>query len=164
MASGWLFGTPLPGRFPAHPQPRPVDRHHREAQRPGASLGGSLIDFGFDIGGPIIKNRLFFYAGFAPNYNRYDYQRILRARTDKLYDPTVIGPAPTPTPTPATPTAPSPATQWLAAANPALCALQVDRLPHRDIDSRYWRQLQLKSLWLYQGMARSACASTTTTR
>ncbi|MGE0549104.1 MAG: TonB-dependent receptor [Kofleriaceae bacterium] len=39
-------------------------------------------DFGFDLGGPIIKDHLWFYLGFAPQLGRTDYTRITKRQTD----------------------------------------------------------------------------------
>ncbi|HVK85577.1 MAG TPA: TonB-dependent receptor [Kofleriaceae bacterium] len=39
-------------------------------------------DFGFDLGGPLIPNRLFFYVGFAPQLARTNYTRIVKRQTD----------------------------------------------------------------------------------
>ncbi len=39
-------------------------------------------DFGFELGGPIVKDRLWFYAGLAPHIRRDDVDRITKTRTD----------------------------------------------------------------------------------
>ncbi|CAN5919762.1 hypothetical protein BH11MYX3_BH11MYX3_17390 [soil metagenome] len=39
-------------------------------------------DFGFDLGGPIIKDKLFFYVGFAPQLSRTNYTRVTKRQTD----------------------------------------------------------------------------------
>ncbi len=39
-------------------------------------------DFGVGLGGPVIKDRLFFYVGLAPQLSRTDYTRITRRQTD----------------------------------------------------------------------------------
>jgi Carboxypeptidase regulatory-like domain len=40
------------------------------------------LDFGAELGGPILKDRLWFYAGFSPNYQSQNFDRIIRAQTD----------------------------------------------------------------------------------
>src|SRR5690606_31593653 len=46
-------------------------------------------DFGFELGGPIIKDKLWFYVGFAPAFSQADYTRTTKRRTDcrTLADP-----------------------------------------------------------------------------
>lgn len=39
----------------------------------------NLGDFGFDLGGPILKDKLWFYAGVAPSFNRIKVDRQLNA-------------------------------------------------------------------------------------
>ena len=39
-------------------------------------------DFGFDLGGPIIQDKLFFYIGFAPQLSRTNYTRVTKRQTD----------------------------------------------------------------------------------
>ena len=38
------------------------------------------IDFGADVGGPLVKDKLWFYVGFAPTYNEYENDTVLRTR------------------------------------------------------------------------------------
>ncbi len=40
------------------------------------------LNFGFDLGGPIIKDKLWFYVGFAPRLIAVDVDKITRRRTD----------------------------------------------------------------------------------
>lgn len=40
------------------------------------------LDFGFDLGGPIIKDKLWFYLGFAPQVSQTDITRMIQRRTD----------------------------------------------------------------------------------
>jgi outer membrane receptor protein involved in Fe transport len=41
------------------------------------------IDFGFELGGPIIEDRLWFFVGFAPVIDRTQVSRIVRTRVDR---------------------------------------------------------------------------------
>ena len=40
------------------------------------------LDFGAELGGPIIKDRLWFYAGFAPQILSLDIDRVIQAQTN----------------------------------------------------------------------------------
>ncbi|MBF5044575.1 TonB-dependent receptor [Aggregicoccus sp. 17bor-14] len=40
----------------------------------------NLGDFGAELGGPILKDKLWFYAGFAPSFTRYSNERNVNAR------------------------------------------------------------------------------------
>jgi len=42
------------------------------------------LDFGFDLGGPIIKDKLWFYVGFAPQVNSATVSRIVGTRVDRM--------------------------------------------------------------------------------
>ena len=39
-------------------------------------------DFGFDLGGPIVKDKVWFYVGFSPRLQRSNVDRITKRRTD----------------------------------------------------------------------------------
>jgi outer membrane receptor protein involved in Fe transport len=39
-------------------------------------------DFGFDLGGPIVKDKVWFYVGFSPRFQRNNVDRITKRRTD----------------------------------------------------------------------------------
>ena len=39
-------------------------------------------DFGFEMGGPIVKDKLWFFVGFAPAFSRVDVNRITKRQTD----------------------------------------------------------------------------------
>jgi len=41
------------------------------------------VDFGFDVGGPIIKDKLWFYVGFAPFIQRQTVTRFVGTRVDR---------------------------------------------------------------------------------
>jgi hypothetical protein len=42
------------------------------------------LDFGFDIGGPIVKDKVWFYVGFAPFVNSNTVTRIVGTRVDRM--------------------------------------------------------------------------------
>jgi outer membrane receptor protein involved in Fe transport len=44
---------------------------------------GAEADFGFDVGGPIIKDKLWFYLGFAPAINSVTRARVVGTRVDR---------------------------------------------------------------------------------
>ncbi len=39
-------------------------------------------DFGFEMGGPIVKDKLWFYVGFAPAFSKVDITRTVKSQTD----------------------------------------------------------------------------------
>jgi hypothetical protein len=41
------------------------------------------FDFGFELGGPIIKDRVWFYVGFAPTVQQRNIDRIVQTRVDR---------------------------------------------------------------------------------
>ncbi len=43
---------------------------------------GYDADFGFELGGPIIKDKLWFYVGFAPAFSQVNYTRTTKRQTD----------------------------------------------------------------------------------
>lgn len=53
--------------------------------RGGGGPGGldyldHAVDFGFDVGGPLWKDRIWLYLGFAPSLHTQSYQRLIRTR------------------------------------------------------------------------------------
>ncbi len=45
---------------------------------------GTELDFGFDLGGPIVKDKVWFYVGFAPVINQTKVQRIASTQVDRM--------------------------------------------------------------------------------
>ncbi|MFB1482761.1 TonB-dependent receptor domain-containing protein [Corallococcus sp. RDP092CA] len=45
----------------------------------GLNALSNLGDFGATLGGPILKDKLWFFAGFAPSFQRYEHTRALNA-------------------------------------------------------------------------------------
>jgi hypothetical protein len=75
---GSVFGTITPGFLAKRGQSTPVNASSIDVESNRAYSG----DFGVELGGPIIKDRLFFYVGFAPQLARTDYTRITKRQTD----------------------------------------------------------------------------------
>ena len=77
---GSLFGNISPGAL--SPAANVVGRDAEAiAVRPAQSKEYQT-DFGFDLGGPIVKDRLFFYVGFAPVINHFVDERYYQALTE----------------------------------------------------------------------------------
>ncbi|HEY5921876.1 MAG TPA: carboxypeptidase regulatory-like domain-containing protein [Kofleriaceae bacterium] len=75
---GSVFGTWQPSFLTAETERTP---------RNAASLDvtadiGYRADFGFELGGPIVKDRLWFYVGFAPAFVQIDYTRETKRQKD----------------------------------------------------------------------------------
>ncbi|MCU1278025.1 MAG: hypothetical protein JWM53_1571, partial [bacterium] len=69
----WFYVTPL--QLQVH-----------QVARSGEAIAGRTqqkfaMDFGFDLGGPIVKDKVWFYAGFAPTFTSFETARSLRTRT-----------------------------------------------------------------------------------
>jgi len=75
---GSVFGTISPGFLAKRGQSTPVNASSIDVEANRAYAA----DFGVELGGPIIKDRLFFYVGFAPQLARTDYTRITKRQTD----------------------------------------------------------------------------------
>ncbi|MGE3544113.1 MAG: TonB-dependent receptor [Kofleriaceae bacterium] len=81
---GSVFGSLQPGAFTAA---REVSARNAASIDTTANLAYDA-DFGFELGGPIIKDRLWFFVGFAPTFNKIDVTRTTKRQTDcrKLQD------------------------------------------------------------------------------
>lgn len=52
----------------------------------GRSLNDGELDIGAEVGGPIVRDKLFFWAGFAPQYRFSHFERSVEARVDSNGD------------------------------------------------------------------------------
>ncbi|WP_199746973.1 TonB-dependent receptor [Corallococcus sp. AB049A] len=54
----------------------------------GLNALSNMGDFGATLGGPILKDKLWFFAGFAPSFQRYEHTRALNAfQLEAPFDP-----------------------------------------------------------------------------
>ncbi|MCE9571884.1 MAG: TonB-dependent receptor [Deltaproteobacteria bacterium] len=75
---GSVFASIEPGQLVAQ-----TIRTPREATAIDAKYDlGYSADFGFDLGGPIIKDKVWFYVGAAPTFIRSDFTRTVSRNTD----------------------------------------------------------------------------------
>ena len=75
---GSIFGTWQPGQLTAATKVSPVNATSIDTT-PNTAY---YADFGFELGGPIIKDKLWFYVGFAPQFNQTDVTRTVKSQTD----------------------------------------------------------------------------------
>ncbi len=75
---GSVFGTLSPGVLTANRQTTPTNAASIDLVGDRAYNA----DFGAEVGGPLIKDRLWFYAGLAPQLSRTDLTRITKRQTD----------------------------------------------------------------------------------
>jgi Carboxypeptidase regulatory-like domain/TonB dependent receptor len=72
---GSVFGTWTPGFL--RPESKAVGRDAEALSLQAVQADSYLADLGFEVGGPILKDRLWFYVGFSPGFESTRYQRVL---------------------------------------------------------------------------------------
>ncbi|MFN0249243.1 MAG: TonB-dependent receptor domain-containing protein [Kofleriaceae bacterium] len=75
---GSVFGYWQPGMLTAAVERTPVNAGSLDVK---GDVGYDL-DFGIELGGPIIKDKLWFYVGIAPQFGRTDITRDTKRQTD----------------------------------------------------------------------------------
>ncbi len=75
---GSVFGYWQPGQLTAEAERTRVNATSLDLQ----GNVGYRADFGIEIGGPIIKDKLWFFVGIAPQFQRVDYTRDTKRQTD----------------------------------------------------------------------------------
>ena len=75
---GSVFGTFQPGFLTRRAQSTPVNASSIDV----TSNRAYDADFGFEVGGPIIRDFLWFYVGMSPTLARTDYTRTTKSQTD----------------------------------------------------------------------------------
>ena len=75
---GSVFGTYTPGFLTRRGVSTPVNASSIDVE----SNRAYAMDFGAEVSGPIIEDKLFFFAGFAPQLSSTDYTRITKRQTD----------------------------------------------------------------------------------
>ena len=75
---GSVFTTFQPGFLTAAARSTPVNASSIDA------VGNNAYnaDVGFELGGPILRDRLWFFVGFAPQFNKIDVTRTTKRQTD----------------------------------------------------------------------------------
>jgi hypothetical protein len=74
---GSVFGYFTPGVL--RPDPKAIGRDAEALSRQVVEKDSYTADLGFEVGGPILKDRLWFYVGFSPGIEQTRTQRVLTA-------------------------------------------------------------------------------------
>jgi len=85
---GSIWGNLTPGFFTPS-TPGTFSNGQAVASQSTPYKGSYAADFGLEVGGPIVKDKLWFYAGFAPQYNYNVRTKYYQSRT--LCNPTAPG-------------------------------------------------------------------------
>lgn len=75
---GTVFGMWTPSSFYGTPK----GEKRVSSVLTGRTDPGNDLNFGFEVGGPLVKNKLFFWAGFAPRLESSSFQRQTLALVD----------------------------------------------------------------------------------
>ncbi len=75
---GSVFGYFQPGQLTYQSESTPVNASSIDL----AADQAYEADFGFEVGGPIIKDKLWFFVGFAPQFAKTDFTRITKSQRD----------------------------------------------------------------------------------
>jgi hypothetical protein len=75
---GSVFGYISPGQLIAQRERTPTQSSAIDAE----TNTDYEADFGFEVGGPIIKDRVWFYVGFVPAFTKIDTTRRVKRHTD----------------------------------------------------------------------------------
>jgi outer membrane receptor protein involved in Fe transport len=78
QVKGSVFGTFQPGILTAAARTTPINSSSIDA----VANNAYIADVGFELGGPIIKDRLWYFVGFAPQLSRTDVTRTTKRQTD----------------------------------------------------------------------------------
>jgi len=75
---GSVFGYFQPGQLTYQSESTPINAASIDIVGDNAYQA----DFGFELGGPIIKDKLWFFVGFAPQFSKTDFTRTTKSQRD----------------------------------------------------------------------------------